>query len=369
MASFIFVLASICGFCLETLPQLHYELNVTRSCGTANQTKNMIIHQSSPFLEHLDYVCTAFFTVELVVRIMFAPNKLQFFQSPMNVIDIMALLPLYVQIILELNDRQSCLRTNRAVLETIFILRIIRIFRIFHLVKHYKALKILVHAIRASIQELLMLSIFLIIAMLVFATLIFYSERPHPVDNENNNGAEAEFETIPVGFWWAIITMTTVGYGDVYPKTAMGKVIGGMCALWGVLLVALTIPVISNNFTLFYLHARTRDLFVQGPESMRAASQEKKNKADGFLPNIKNKKYKMNSSKYSGETKKGFDQKALLIRVDSNSATEDGGIVMATQNSGSSIADINKVAANNHSCKAPIANDEEDCDDNEESEI
>jgi voltage-gated potassium channel Kch len=231
VTSFLFVLASILGFCLETLPDLTEEVNVTRTCGTEVEEENVAIVQSHKWLTILDYICTAFFSVELIVRIIFAPNKKSFFKSAMNLIDMLALLPLYVQIILELADSHNCLRSHRAVLETIFILRIVRIFRIFHLVQHYKALKILVHAIKASIQELLMLSIFLFIAMLVFSTLIFYAERPGHLQEGG------DFYAIPVGLWWSIITMTTVGYGDVYPKTALGCVIGAMCALSGVLLV------------------------------------------------------------------------------------------------------------------------------------
>ncbi|KAL4235982.1 hypothetical protein ACF0H5_004370 [Mactra antiquata] len=125
-------------------------------------------------------------------------------------------------------------------------------FRIFHLVKHYQALQILVYAIKASIQELLMLLIFLLIGMLVFATMIYYAER----EDAFNEGTQ--FSTIPIGFWWSIITMTTVGYGDVAPSTPFGYVVGTCCSISGVLMVALTIPVISNNFTLFYTHVRSR---------------------------------------------------------------------------------------------------------------
>ena len=309
VTSFIFVLASICGFCLETLPQLSVMKNITRECtpGAIEETR---MRKSSPYLEYLDHACTSFFTLELIVRVTFAPNKLRFIRSPMNLIDVAALLPLYVQIILGFTDEHSCLRTNRAVIETIFVLRIIRIFRIFHLVKHYKALKILVHAIRASIQELLMLSIFLIIAMLVFATLIFYAERPHPLSDSEF----ADFKTIPVGFWWAIITMTTVGYGDVYPKTAMGSVIGGLCAVWGVLLIALTIPVISNNFTLFYLHCRTRD------------DINRKTYEVAFNTEIDSEKDPCTNNKCPTDKnvdKNKGNEKTLLVHADSNSLTDD----------------------------------------------
>ncbi len=116
-----------------------------------------------------------------------------------------------------------------------------------------------------------MLSIFLVIAMLVFSTLIFYAER-NPNSDKTLDFFEGDFGTIPVGFWWATITMTTVGYGDVYPKTVMGMVIGALCAVWGVLLLALTIPVISNNFTLFYTHARTRERIANKDKERRKKS-------------------------------------------------------------------------------------------------
>jgi hypothetical protein len=99
---------------------------------------------------------------------------------------------------------------------------------------------------------LLMLFIFLLIAMLVFATMIYYAER------QDATKPSEQFTTIPMGFWWAIITMTTVGYGDVHPVTTPGYIVGTMCCVAGVLLVALTFPVISNNFTLFYQHVRSR---------------------------------------------------------------------------------------------------------------
>lgn len=82
--------------------------------------------------------------------------------------------------------------------------------------------------------------------------MIYYAE------HKNTTDGGRMFSTIPMGFWWSIITMTTVGYGDVYPTTPIGYIVGTACAVCGVLLVALTIPVISNNFTLFYRHVQSR---------------------------------------------------------------------------------------------------------------
>jgi len=67
-----------------------------------------------------------------------------------------------------------------------------------------------------------------------------------------------DFTSIPVGLWWAIETMTTVGYGDMTPKTYVGMFVGSFCALTGVLTIALPVPVIVSNFALFYSHTQAR---------------------------------------------------------------------------------------------------------------
>ena len=333
VTSFVFVLASIAGFTLETIPDMHSEVPIGNDSECRDETiaGPQFMTKPATFLVVLDYVCTAFFTLELIIRIVFAPNKIQFFRSPMNIIDILALLPLYVQIILDKTDEYNCLRSDRAVVETIFVLRIIRIFRIFHLVKHYRALKILIHAIKASIQELLMLCIFLVIAMLVFSTLIFYAERSPEdkslvtTDDAIDDEEKGTFKTIPIGFWWATITMTTVGYGDVYPKTPGGMCIGALCAVWGVLLLALTIPVISNNFALFYMHARTRETIASKNRTIHKSEEDLGNTVRSRTPsgvhhNDKNNKHVT-----------GLDSKALLAYPDSISTTEESGLMMAAR--------------------------------------
>ncbi|XP_070196497.1 potassium voltage-gated channel protein Shaw-like [Littorina saxatilis] len=265
--SFLFVVTSIAGFCLETLPDLRPDVayNVSATCHGKAQIIAVVM-TSNAALNVLDIICTVFFSLELVMRFTFSPSKRKFLFSPMNIIDLLALVPLYVTVIFQAWNLQACYLNEQFVIEIMFILRIFRMFRIFHLVKHYQALKVLVYALRASLQELLMLFIFLLIAMLVFATMIYYAER------EDATTPGEMFSTIPMGFWWAIITMTTVGYGDVSPVTPIGYIVGTCCCVVGVLLVALTFPVISNNFTLFYTHVRSRPVKQVAPVRSHSTS-------------------------------------------------------------------------------------------------
>ncbi|XP_054266436.1 potassium voltage-gated channel protein Shaw-like [Macrosteles quadrilineatus] len=195
---------------------------------------------------YVELACNAWFTFELAVRSVVSPNLVQFIKSPVNVIDFVATLSFYTDILLQSSVAHHIDKSD--ILEFFSIIRILRLFK---LTRHSPGLKILIHTFKASAKELTLLVFFLVLGIVVFASLVYYAEKLQA--NPHN-----DFKSIPEGLWWAIVTMTTVGYGDMAPKTYVGMFVGALCALAGVLTIALPVPVIVSNFSMFYSHTQAR---------------------------------------------------------------------------------------------------------------
>ncbi|XP_033095609.1 potassium voltage-gated channel protein Shaw-like, partial [Anneissia japonica] len=233
IVSILAVILSIATFCLET---------VYTNDDSTKPVKSLF---------YLEGLCVLWFVFELTIRFIFCPSKKKFFVNAFHIIDFIACIPFLVDcIVLFANS------SNQGSLGEFFgFLRIVRIFRVFKLTRHFSGLQILLQTIRSSAKELMLLSMFLGIGVLTFGSLLYYAEK---IDvNADESGCQ-RISNIPVGFWWAVVTMTTVGYGDVCPLTPIGKFIGSITGVFGVLMIALPVPVIVNNFALYYSHAQAR---------------------------------------------------------------------------------------------------------------
>ena len=112
-----------------------------------------------------------------------------------------------------------------------------------------RCLQVLVLTFKASLEGLGLFLVALFVSLLVFSSAIYYAELGQP---------GSKMYSIPDAFWWAIITMTTVGYGDKVPVGWMGRVIGAACAITGVLTLAIPVPIITGHFNRFYAHKTGR---------------------------------------------------------------------------------------------------------------
>ncbi|XP_014674212.1 PREDICTED: potassium voltage-gated channel protein Shaw-like [Priapulus caudatus] len=246
--SVFFIVISILSFCLKTHPHLRVPVinNVTVqiSDNITAWTLDKESTEAHRAFFYIEAVCNAWFTIEIIMRFIVSPNKLQFCKAPVNIIDFVATASFYVDFMLNKLSNVE----NADILEFFSIIRILRLFK---LTRHSPGLKILIHTFKASAKELTLLVFFLILGIVIFASLIYYAERIQ--DNPLN-----DFTSIPVGLWWAIVTMTTVGYGDMAPKTYAGMFVGALCALAGVLTIALPVPVIVSNFAMVYSHSQAR---------------------------------------------------------------------------------------------------------------
>ncbi|XP_016302937.1 A-type voltage-gated potassium channel KCND2 isoform X1 [Sinocyclocheilus anshuiensis] len=182
----------------------------------------------------LDTACVMIFTVEYLLRLIAAPSRYKFVKSVMSIIDVVAIMPYYIGLVMTDNEDVS---------GAFVTLRVFRVFRIFKFSRHSAGLRILGYTLKSCASELGFLLFSLTMAIIIFATVMFYAEK---------GSSASKFTSIPAAFWYTIVTMTTLGYGDMVPKTIIGKIVGSVCSLSGVLVIALPVPVIVSNFSRIY---------------------------------------------------------------------------------------------------------------------
>ncbi|XP_051571248.1 potassium voltage-gated channel subfamily A member 7-like [Myxocyprinus asiaticus] len=247
--SVMVIVVSILIFCLETLPDFRAEkeLREQHAYQPHLNVVNITLHVpplSSPFQDPfflVETLCICWFSFELVMRFACCPSKMIFFKDVMNIIDFFAIIPYFITLGTELAKSKGA--TPSMSLAIIRVIRLVRVFRIFKLSRHSKGLQILGQTLKASLRELALLIFFLFIGVILFSSAVYFAEVDHP---------GTAFTSIPESFWWAVVSMTTVGYGDMYPMTVVGKLVGSMCAIAGVLTISLPVPVIVSNFSYFY---------------------------------------------------------------------------------------------------------------------
>jgi len=187
----------------------------------------------------LEWGFTILFSIEYLVRIWCTPNRKGYILSVYGVIDLLALLPTYL----------SLLVPQTAPLLIIRLLRILRIFRVLRLLQLTREANTLAAALRRSARKIFVFFALMLILTTIFGCLVYVAEN-------GQNG----FESIPVSIYWAIVTITTVGYGDVVPQSVIGRVIASIGMLIGYAVIAVPTGIVTAELTLSQQTQRDKEL-------------------------------------------------------------------------------------------------------------
>lgn len=260
----IFFITLICVsslvFCLETLPR----------------------YDNDPKAQDAFYAVEVFaavmFTIEYVVRSLCCPNWRRFVIQPLNIVDLVAVLPFYLELMMPMSV---------AGIQVLRTIRLVRVLRILRLGVKFGRLAIIGQSINECLDMLLVSIAIASVSIVIFSTLIYYAEHGEYIESldiyarstdvacdgladdattiYNSDGSlvsqcqyvESPYKSIPASFWWAIVTLMTVGYGDHVPSTGWGKFVACLTMVVSVLLLALPISVIGTEFTRRWLDWKT----------------------------------------------------------------------------------------------------------------
>jgi len=197
-----------------------------------------ISEKYGPQFEFFELFSVIFFSIEYILRVWSITEdpeyshpfwgRLRYIISPMALVDLLAILPFYAA----LSGRMTSMIDARF----LRALRMFRLLRLFKIVRYVRALRIIVDVFRNKKEELLISLSFILFMLLLVSCGMYYVEKDEP---------GTQFTSIPATMWWGVATLTTVGYGDIYPVTALGKLLGGIIAILGIGLFALPTGILA----------------------------------------------------------------------------------------------------------------------------
>jgi len=176
------------------------------------------------FFYVIEWVFTIIFSIEYILRIWSSPKPLKYIFSFWGLIDLMSILPTYLDIFFK----------GFHYFHTVRIFRLLRVFRILKLVKFNNEAQLLLKAIKGSSHKIAVFMMAVITIVTILGTLMYVVEGPE-------NG----FTSIPQSIYWAIVTVTTVGFGDVVPLTVLGKIVSSFAMILGYAIIAVPTGIIT----------------------------------------------------------------------------------------------------------------------------
>lgn len=177
----------------------------------------------------LEWVFTIFFTIEYILRLYCVYKPMKYALSFFGIVDLLAILPTYI----------AFLFPEARALAAVRAMRILRVFRIFKLARFIKEGYVIMSAMRASLPKITFFLVFIILIVTVMGSVMYIVE----------GGPNSAFDSIPRSIYWAIVTLTTVGYGDISPTTPMGQFIASIIMIMGYVVIAVPTGIVSAELS------------------------------------------------------------------------------------------------------------------------
>ena len=177
----------------------------------------------------LEWAFTIFFTIEYILRLYSVYRPIKYATSFFGIIDLAAILPTYLSIFFPGSQSLIVIRA----------LRLMRVFRIFKMINFLNHGKVISDALKNSRPKILIFMSFVVVCVCIFGSLMYLIE----------GGTNDQFDSIPRAMYWAIVTMTTVGYGDISPTTNFGQFIAALIMLLGYAVIAVPTGIVSSELS------------------------------------------------------------------------------------------------------------------------
>ncbi|PAV83856.1 hypothetical protein WR25_19593 [Diploscapter pachys] len=235
-ASISFVLISVIGLVLGSIHEL--QVPIIKKGAKSQRIHNLssiaddenVIWEPHPVFGYVETICIIWFTFEYILRLSVTPNRWQFVIGIMNIVDLVAIVPFYLEFTLAVFGVDiASLSDIKGALLVVRVLRVLRVVRILKLGRYSAGMRTFALTLRSSAKQLGMMGMVLSTGVVFFSTLLYFVEKDEK---------DTPFTSIPATFWWAIVTMTTVA----------GKLIASGAIISGVLVLALPITIIVDNF-------------------------------------------------------------------------------------------------------------------------
>lgn len=208
------------------------------------------------------------YTCRLFSATAFNQNFFLVMASPFNLIDLAVLIPFFIELGLE-SDSQT-----QIMLKTLRVARLLKMFRFAKIGRHMRGVEVFFQGVKSSVHSFGFLLLLLIVGDLVFATTFFYAENANL--SQEQLDSPTRVSSLLSSMWWAIATITTVGYGDYAPNTWLGKVIGSLIGVSGMLMLALPVAILGVNFQ----HTFAQHLEKENIEKYKEATFKEHEKMD-----------------------------------------------------------------------------------------